>query len=69
MPKKLKMVEKNGEMVPFYAADGVCQMKYGGRVKMMGGGAVRGYMNGGKITRYKSGGCVEKKTNQNPHMS
>jgi len=60
MPKKLKMVEKNGDMVPFYAADGVGRMKYGGRVKMMGGGAVRGYMNGGKITRYKYGGKVKK---------
>lgn len=32
MPK-LKMVEKNGKKVPFYAADGVGKMKPGGAVK------------------------------------
>ena len=30
---KLKMVEKNGKKVPFYAADGVGKMKPGGAVK------------------------------------
>ena len=39
----LKMVEKNGEQVPFYAADGVGNMAYGGKVKgMKTGGNVRG---------------------------
>ena len=39
----LKMVEKNGEKVPFYAADGVGKMGYGGSVKKMGmGGKCRG---------------------------
>ena len=32
MPK-LKMTEKNGKKVPFYAADGVGKMKPGGAVK------------------------------------
>lgn len=58
---KLKMVKnKQGDTVPFYAADGVGKMKYGGKVKMKDGGKVKGY---------KHGGCVSKKTNQNPHMS
>ena len=39
---KLKMVEKNGEQVPFYAADGEGKMKAGGKVKMKTGGKVRG---------------------------
>jgi len=40
---KLKMVEKNGQQVPFYAADGVGKMAYGGKVKKMNkGGGVRG---------------------------
>ena len=40
----LKMVEKNGEQVPFYAADGVGKMAYGGKVKgMKEGGMCRGY--------------------------
>jgi hypothetical protein len=40
---KLKMVEKNGEQVPFYAADGEGKMKAGGKVKKMkAGGKVRG---------------------------
>ena len=39
----LKMVEKNGEQVPFYAADGVGKMAYGGKVKKMNkGGMCRG---------------------------
>ncbi len=35
---KLKMVEKDGKRVPFYAADGKGKMGHGGRVKKMGGG-------------------------------
>ena len=36
----MKMVEKNGEKVPFYAADGIGKMNKGGMVKKynMGGG-------------------------------
>tara|TARA_R110002020_G_scaffold473239_2_gene702269 strand:+ start:707 stop:853 length:147 start_codon:yes stop_codon:yes gene_type:complete len=33
MSDKLKMVEKGGKEVPFYAADGVGKMKEGGPVK------------------------------------
>lgn len=40
----LKMVEKDGKQVPFYAADGVGKMAYGGKVKgMKRGGMCRGY--------------------------
>lgn len=49
---KLKMVKnKNGEMVPDYAADGVGKMAYGGKakVKKMGyGGEVKKMSPGGK---------------------
>lgn len=38
---KLKMVEKGGKKVPFYAADG--------KGKMMAGGKVKGYKSGGKV--------------------
>ena len=39
----LKMVEKDGKQVPFYAADGVGKMAYGGKVKgMKEGGMCRG---------------------------
>lgn len=51
----LKMVEKNGEQVPFYAADGVGKMAYGGKVKgMKEGGMCRGYgrARGNKPVRY-----------------
>ena len=46
---KLKMVtNKQGEKVPFYAADGVTKMKKGGSVmKMQGGGNVKS-KNGSK---------------------
>ena len=38
---KLKMVEKNGESVPFYAADGKGEMNMGGKVmKYKAGGCV-----------------------------
>jgi hypothetical protein len=61
MPGKLNMVKnKQGKMVPDYAADGVGKMMRGGRV---------GMMRGGKVNGYKSGGCVTVKTNQNPHKS
>jgi hypothetical protein len=48
---KLKMVKKGGKSVPFYAADGVGKMAYGGKakVKKMGmGGKCRGM---GKATQ------------------
>lgn len=39
----LAMVEKDGEKVPFYAADGVGKMNMGGKVKgYKAGGCVRG---------------------------
>ena len=38
---KLKMVtNKQGQKVPFYAADGKGKMAMGGRVKKMGGGSM-----------------------------
>jgi hypothetical protein len=44
MGGSLKMVEKDGKQVPFYAADGVGKMAYGGKVKgMKEGGMCRGY--------------------------
>ncbi len=45
---KLPMVEKDGKMVPFFAADG--------KGKMMGGGMVpktKGYFKGGKTMQSK----------------
>lgn len=49
---KLKMVEKGGKKVPFYAADG--------KGKMMAGGKVKGYKSGCSVKSkgYKSGGKV-----------
>lgn len=54
---KLKMVEKDGKKVPFYAADG--------KGKMMAGGKVKKYAKGGKIGRgcgaaLRGGGIVMK---------
>jgi hypothetical protein len=67
MPGKLNMVKnKQGKMVPDYAADGVGKMMRGGRVGMMRGGKVPGMMRGGKVNGYANGGCVMTKTNQNP---
>jgi len=43
---KLPMVEKNGEMVPAYAADGKGKMMTGGPVKKM---KTKGYKKGGKV--------------------
>jgi hypothetical protein len=66
MPGKLNMVKnKQGKMVPDYAADGVGKMMRGGRVGMMRGGEVK-MMRGGKVNGYTNGGCVMTKTNQNP---
>ena len=57
MADKLKMVEKNGKKVPFYAADGVGKMKYGGKVEKKAMGGKVGYMGGGKV-KYMGGGKV-----------
>jgi hypothetical protein len=69
MPGKLNMVKnKQGKMVPDYAADGVGKMMRGGRVGMMRGGEVK-MMRGGKVNGYANGGCVMTKTNQKPIMT
>jgi len=57
------MVEKNGQKVPFFAADGKGKMMGGGMVKpkkMMGGGKVKPMkmMGGGKVKGYTGGGKV-----------
>jgi hypothetical protein len=67
MPGKLNMVKnKQGKMVPDYAADGVGKMMRGGQAKMMRGGQAK-MMRGGqaKMMRggqaklgYMDGGCV-----------
>ena len=43
---KLPMVEKDGKMVPAYAADGKGKMMTGGPVKKM---KTKGYKKGGKV--------------------
>tara|TARA_Y100000592_G_scaffold79683_1_gene125708 strand:- start:72 stop:326 length:255 start_codon:yes stop_codon:yes gene_type:complete len=63
MKEKLKMVEKDGKKVPFFAADGKGKMMGGGMVKpkkMMGGGMVKPkkMMGGGKVKGYTGGGKV-----------
>ena len=53
---KLNMVEKNGENVPFYAADGKGKMNMGGKVmKYNKGGKIRGYgmARGGKVCKMR----------------
>lgn len=54
---KLEMVKnKQGDMVPFYAADGKGKMKAGGKVK-------KGYAKGGMMKKgYKEGGKVDERT-------
>ena len=54
---KLNMVNKNGEQVPFFAADGVGKMGYGGKTKKMrdGGGMCRGMGAATKGGNYKMG--------------
>ena len=72
-PKKLagggslKMVEKDGKQVPFFAADGKGKMMGGGMVKpkkMMGGGMLKPKkkMMGGGMTKikYRGGGIVKQ---------
>jgi hypothetical protein len=55
----MSMVEKNGKMVPDFAADGKGKMKHGGKA-MMGGGMM-GYKMGGKSSKkaYATGGTVD----------
>ena len=50
---KLRMVEKNGKKVPFYAADGVGKMKKGGAAKKRYGGSMKKktMAKGGKTRR------------------
>ena len=53
---KLKMVEKDGKQVPFFAADG--------KGKMAGGGSVpstKGYFKGGKTKGMAAGGKMKSK--------
>ena len=53
---KLKMVEKDGKQVPFFAADG--------KGKMVGGGSVpstKGYFKGGKTKGMAAGGKMKSK--------
>ena len=45
---KLKMVEKDGKQVPFFAADGQGKMKDGGMVPK-----TKGYFKGGKTMQSK----------------
>tara|TARA_E500000318_G_C3552924_1_gene209773 strand:+ start:175 stop:534 length:360 start_codon:yes stop_codon:yes gene_type:complete len=50
---KLPMVEKDGQMVPFYAADGKGKMQQGGKIKM----STKMMANGGMTAiRKKEGG-------------
>lgn len=52
----LKMVEKNGEQVPFYAADGVGKMKAGGKVK----GYKEGKMVKKGTKKVRGSGCAQR---------
>ena len=45
---KLPMVEKDGKMVPFFAADGEGKMAGGGKVNK-----TKGYFKGGKVMKPK----------------
>jgi hypothetical protein len=55
MPGKLNMVKnKQGKMVPDYAADGVGKMMRGGQAKMMRGGQAK-MMRGGQAKMMRGG--------------
>ena len=59
MPGKLNMVKnKQGKMVPDYAADGVGKMMRGGQAKMMRGGQAKIMRGGQAKLGYMDGGCV-----------
>ena len=69
---KLKMVKnKEGDMVPFYAADGKGKMNKGGMMKKKGyakGGAgmkKKAYAKGGKVAMYNVGGMVKSSNELN----
>jgi len=79
---KLKMVEKNGKKVPFFAADGVGKMKKGGAtkkkgmakggaVKKMGGGMMKkkSMAKGGVVKKGVGGKTVKKKMPKNLHRN
>jgi hypothetical protein len=55
----LKMVEKNGKKVPFYAADGKGKMNKGGMMKK------KAYAKGGKVAMYNVGGMVKSSSDLN----
>ena len=68
---RLPMVEKNGKMIPAYAADGKGKMMAGGKVKSKGmarGGMMKtkGYSKGGamKTKGYSTGGVLKGKKNK-----
>lgn len=54
---KLEMVEKDGKMVPFYAADGEGKMMAGGMVPKS-----KGYFKGGKVMPDDAGVRIPKGT-------
>ena len=59
MPGKLNMVKnKQGKMVPDYAADGVGKMMRGGQAKMMRGGQAKMMRGGQAKLGYMDGGYV-----------
>ena len=63
----LKMVEKDGKKVPFYAADGKGKMNKGGMAKGMakGGMKKKAYAKGGKVMTYNVGGMVKSQGKMN----
>jgi len=54
---KLEMVEKDGKMVPFFAADGEGKMMAGGKVP-----GPKGYFKGGKVMPDDAGVRIPKGT-------
>ena len=54
---KMRMVKKNGKMIPAFAADGKGKMKKGGKATLMGGGMTKG-------TKYKAAGGRTMKTSK-----
>jgi hypothetical protein len=63
----LKMVEKDGQKVPFYAADGIGKMNKGGMKKKgyaKGGAGMKkkAYAKGGKVAMYNVGGMFKSST-------
>ena len=70
MTDKLKMVEKDGKKVPFYAADGIGKMNKGGMKKKgyaKGGAGMKkkAYAKGGKVAMYNQGGMVKSSGSMN----